>query len=117
MALTAAERETIITISDADDHWHIQTSQRPVVTQLLRNPAATILEDKKFDGTRMITATVPSNGITIRKTAKGKVVANKQVATRMSSAPKCKGTKADGQKCNSIMKGDTGYCVKHQNQK
>lgn len=113
MALTAAERETIITISDADDFWHIQTSQRPVITKLLKNSTATILSDRNFDGSRMVTATIPKNGITVRGTAKATRSTSKR---SMPSTVKCKGVKADGKKCGSIMKGDTGYCVKHQDQ-
>ena len=41
MSLTAPERETVITFSDADDTATIHTHQRRIITKLNNNPAAT----------------------------------------------------------------------------
>ena len=51
MSLTASERETVITFSDADDTATIHTHQRRIITKLKNNPSATQLEDVSFDGT------------------------------------------------------------------
>ena len=47
MSLTAPERETIITLNDEDDVAHIYTAQRPWITRLKKNPAATLLSEGK----------------------------------------------------------------------
>jgi hypothetical protein len=108
MALTAAERETVITFNDEDDFVHIQTAQRRIVTQVTRNKAAEILEDTTFEGTRMVTAKLPLNAITIRNIA-GKRTAN----ARKVRGATCKGTKADGKPCGRIARKDTGFCPAH----
>jgi hypothetical protein len=51
MSLTAPERETVISLSDADDMATVHTHQRRVITKLRNNPAATEIEDLSFDGT------------------------------------------------------------------
>lgn len=114
MGLSALERETVITMCDGEDFATISSSQRKVVTQLLKNPTATIVDDRVFEGTRIVTATLPQNGITVRKAAKG----NRATSKRQMpiSAATCKGVKADGKKCNSIAKAETGYCNRHQDQ-
>jgi len=116
MALTAAERETVISISDDENEWTIHTSQRKMVTQLLKNPSATILEDTTFQGTRMLVATVPANGITVRK---GKGTPRKVAgrAPRNIDAPTCGGVKSDGSKCGMVAKNGSGFCRHHQDQK
>jgi hypothetical protein len=48
--LTAPERETVITFSDADDTATIHTHQRRIITKLLNNPAAKKVEDLTFVG-------------------------------------------------------------------
>jgi hypothetical protein len=45
MSLTAPERETVITASDADDYVRIWTAQRPVITKLKANPAAILIAE------------------------------------------------------------------------
>ncbi len=112
MALTAAERETTITMSDADDMWLIHTSQRKVVTQLLKNPQANVLEDTTFEGTRMLVAEVPANAITIRKASRSRKATGRKVAGNT-----CGGTKSDGSPCGMVAKNGTGYCRHHQKQK
>jgi hypothetical protein len=43
--LTPPERETVVAFNDADDHMTIWTAQRPVITKLKANPAATLIEE------------------------------------------------------------------------
>ena len=52
MSLTAPERETVITFSDADDTATVHTHQRRIVTKLKNNPAAVLLEDISFMDSR-----------------------------------------------------------------
>ena len=51
MSLTAPERETVITFSDADDTAQVHTHQRKIITELKNNPAAELIEDISFGGT------------------------------------------------------------------
>jgi hypothetical protein len=51
MSLTAPERETVITLSDADGTATVHTHQRRIITKLKNNPAAELIEDISFDGT------------------------------------------------------------------
>jgi hypothetical protein len=48
VSLTAPERETVITTSDADGTATIWTAQRPVITKLKNNPAATLIEEGHY---------------------------------------------------------------------
>jgi len=114
MALSKAERETTITISDDDDVWTISTSQRKMVTALLKNPNAKILDDYTFEGTRHLMATIPGNGITVRGGTARKSGSSQR--TRKISGPVCKGTKSDGSSCGTVAKNGTGYCRHHQEQ-
>lgn len=50
MSLTAAERETIVTGCDADDHITIWTAQRPIITKLKKNDAAELLDEGVHEG-------------------------------------------------------------------
>ncbi len=47
LSLTPPERETIISISDADDHWLIHTWQRQLMTKLDGNPSAQRLQEHR----------------------------------------------------------------------
>jgi len=116
MALSAAERETVIVISDADDFWTIHTCQRRMVTQLLKNPVAKILENTLFEGTRFLVAEVPANGITVRKSngRKAKSSQPRKATLRTMPGEKCGGTKSDGSKCGAIAVSGTGFCRHHQ---
>jgi hypothetical protein len=51
LSLTAPERETVITFSDADDMATVHTHQRRIITKLANNSAAKQIEDLTFDGT------------------------------------------------------------------
>ena len=48
LSLTAEERETIISRSDADDKWSVYTSQKSMITKMTRNPVFE-LEKKHID--------------------------------------------------------------------
>jgi hypothetical protein len=66
LSLTAPERETVITFSDADDTATIHTHQRRIVTKLLNNPAATRVEDLTFEGSAGAVFEIPADLITFR---------------------------------------------------
>jgi hypothetical protein len=48
--LTPPERETVVAFNDDDEHMTIWTAQRPIITKLKANPAATLVEEG-FHGT------------------------------------------------------------------
>jgi len=48
--LTAPERETIISWSDADDTAGVYTAQTPVMTRLRRHPHARLLAEHRING-------------------------------------------------------------------
>jgi hypothetical protein len=66
VSLTAPERETVITFSDADDTATIHTHQRRIITKLKNNPAATEVEDISFDGTAGAVFELPAELIGFR---------------------------------------------------
>jgi hypothetical protein len=66
VSLTAPERETVITFSDADDTAMIHTHQRRIITKLKNNPAATEVEDISFDGTAGAVFELPADLISFR---------------------------------------------------
>jgi hypothetical protein len=66
MSLTAEERETIITFNDADDTADIWTAQRPIITRLKKNPAATLLEEGKHDGSVWARFSLPASLVSFR---------------------------------------------------
>jgi hypothetical protein len=68
VSLTAAERETIITMNDEDDTALISTAQRPVITKLKKNPAATLIEEGKFDGSVWARFEMPADLLSFRST-------------------------------------------------
>ena len=49
MALSAAERETIIRFDEEDDVAHVYTTSRPTITKLKANPAAKLLGEGLFE--------------------------------------------------------------------
>jgi hypothetical protein len=59
MSLTPPERETILTMNDEDVVAHIYSSQRPVITKLKKNPAATLLDEGRHDGSAWAEFEVP----------------------------------------------------------
>lgn len=66
MPLTAPERETVITFSDADDTGTIHTHQRRIITKLMNNPAATQVDDLTFDGSTGAVLEIPADLISFR---------------------------------------------------
>jgi hypothetical protein len=104
----AAERETVIVWSDADQVIHISTSQRPMITSLKNNPSAKLLEVSED----VHTFELPLGLITVRK---GKRQMNKAVTRkgRPSGITLCGEPTAKGTPCQGIAKKDTGKCAKH----
>jgi hypothetical protein len=66
MSLTAPERETVITFSDAEDTATIHTHQRRIITKLRNNPAASEVDDLTFDGSAGAVFEIPADLITFR---------------------------------------------------
>jgi hypothetical protein len=66
VSLTAPERETVITFSDADETATIHTHQRRIITKLLNNPAATKVENLTFEGSAGAVFEIPADLITFR---------------------------------------------------
>jgi hypothetical protein len=66
LSLTAAERETVINLNDEDATASIWTAQRPVITKLKKNPAATLLEEGKHDGSVWATFELPAGLVSFR---------------------------------------------------
>jgi len=50
VSLNAHERETVIVLNDEDDFATIYTAQRPWITRLRKNPAATLTGEGVHDG-------------------------------------------------------------------
>jgi hypothetical protein len=67
-SLSAAERETVITMNDEDDTADIWTAQRPIITKLKKNPAAILIEEGKHGSTVWARFTLPANLISFRST-------------------------------------------------
>src|SRR5262245_44952034 len=68
LSLTAPDRETVITFSDADDTATIHTHQRRIITKLMNNPAAELVERIDFDGTAGAVFEIPADLISLRST-------------------------------------------------
>jgi hypothetical protein len=113
MALTADERETVIVWTDSDETVRIHTSQRRMVTILLKNPSFVIEEDTIHEGTRMLLGTLPLGAITVRNKAKGSIRRNNGVKRAMPDVQKCGQPTASGKPCQSIASKETGRCSKH----
>jgi hypothetical protein len=80
MSLTAPERETIITFSDADDTATIHTHQRRVITKLKNNPAAEQVEDISFEGSPGAVFELPAQLISFRSGRRRLTEAQRQAA-------------------------------------
>jgi len=102
MALTAPERETVITSNDEDDYLSITTSQRKIVTQLRANPLFELEQEYTHDGTTFLSGRLPVNGITIRK-----VVGGKRNVKRVDPS------RCTDNNCNRIALKATGKCRAH----
>jgi hypothetical protein len=79
-SLNAAERETIITMNDEDDTADIWTAQRPIITKLKKNPAATLVEEGKQGSTVWARFTLPAGLISFRSTRVRRDLSEKQRA-------------------------------------
>lgn len=66
MSLTAAERETIITLNDEDGHAEIWTAQRPIITRLKKNPSAVLLAEGKDGGSAWAQFQLPADLVSFR---------------------------------------------------
>lgn len=70
MALTAEERETIVTMDDSSEKAFIYTAQRAIITKLKRNPAAELVTEGSFEGTAWAKFRLPSKLVSLRKPMK-----------------------------------------------
>jgi hypothetical protein len=77
-SLTAAERETVVNWSDADDEMTVWTAQRPIITKLKRNPAATLVEEGHHGTTAWALFRLPTNLLTFRTPRKGRAMTDEQ---------------------------------------
>jgi hypothetical protein len=66
VSLTAAERETIVTLNDEDEHAEIWTAQRPIITKLKKNAAATLIAEGKHDGSAWAQFQLPAALVSFR---------------------------------------------------
>lgn len=114
--LSAPERETVIVWTDADEKMMVSSSQRKVITQLLRNPGfeetERVTEDKRVV---LLSGFLPLGGITIRKAAKG-TIKRSDAGKRKglpANAARCGEPKADGNPCQALASKDTGKCARH----
>lgn len=60
-SFTAAERETTIHVSDADDLVHIWTAQRTVITRLRNHPAFSEVRSGTHGGSHFAVFTCPAD--------------------------------------------------------
>jgi hypothetical protein len=90
MSLTAPERETIVSLNDEDDTAHIWTAQRPYITKLKRNAAATLLDEGEHDGSAWATFELPADLVSFRSKKKDgrklSVEQRAEVAVRFAKA-------------------------------
>lgn len=113
MALTAAERETTMTIDDETRTWVIHSHRRADITRLKKNPDLVVLNEGTFEGSPYLHATLPQGGVALRTKSAGSI---KRTGTRTRpDAATCKGVKTNGETCGSIA-GPNGYCGRHKAQ-
>ena len=61
MSLSAPERETVITTSDADDVLTVWSAQHRVIARLRRNPTARLVSEGRHDGTAWARFELPAD--------------------------------------------------------
>lgn len=61
MSLNAAERETVITVSDADTRVHIWSAQRTAIRRMRRHPRFTEVKSGTTDGSEFAEFTIPAS--------------------------------------------------------
>jgi hypothetical protein len=66
LSLTAPERETVITFSDEDETATVHTHQRRIITKLMNNPAAGLIERIDFANTVGAVVKIPADLISFR---------------------------------------------------
>jgi hypothetical protein len=66
MSLSAAERDTTITMNDEDTTAEIWTAQRRTITKLKKNRAATLLEEGVHDGSVWARFELPKEFVSFR---------------------------------------------------
>jgi len=66
VSLTAPERETIIRLNDDEELANVWTAQRPVITKLKKNTAATLIEEGTHDGSAWAEFEIPKALISFR---------------------------------------------------
>lgn len=59
--MEAAERETVVTVSDADAVVHVWTARRVDITKLRKNPKAVETGTGLVDGTTWVTFEIPAD--------------------------------------------------------
>lgn len=117
MSLTAAERETTLSLDDEAQVWLISSFRRADITRLKKNPDLVIEDEGTFEGTPFLRGTLPMGGISIRTKSAGTIKRKTSKAKGMPlNAATCNGTKTNGEKCGSLAKGSTGFCLRHQDQ-
>jgi hypothetical protein len=115
MSLTAAERETTMTISDDAKEWIISSYRRADITKLKRNPNFKIESEGTFQGTAYISGRLPSNAITIRTGGGRTAVKSTNPANeRLAGVKRCGHPKDNGGLCQMVAKKKTGKCRWHE---
>lgn len=83
MSLTAAERETVINLSDADATAKIWSCQRPMIRKLKANPDVTLLREGEHDGSPWAEFSVPARLVAVRrKSTRAPMTPEQQAAAR-----------------------------------
>jgi hypothetical protein len=86
MSLTAQERETVINMNDEEDTALITTYQRRLITKLLRNPAAKLIKELRFESSMGAVFEIPAEFITFRTGKRAPRTAAPGAAERMANA-------------------------------
>jgi hypothetical protein len=68
MSLSAAERDTTITLNDEETTADIWTAQRRTITKLTKNPAAKLLEEGVHKGSAWARFKLPKEFVSFRST-------------------------------------------------
>jgi len=70
--LSAWERETVVSMNDKEGLANIWTAQRPVITRLMKNPAATLEEEGTVGTTAWAVFSIPRELISFRAVSRKK---------------------------------------------
>lgn len=117
MGLNAAERETTLTIDDAEQMWLVSSFRRADITRLKKNPDLIIEEEGTFEGTPFLRGKLPMGGIAIRAKSAGTIKrtsTTKKPTGMPANAQKCGYPKANGEPCGAIASKETGRCPRHK---